>query len=111
MFTAGCYIPLKHIMGAFTEGMSSYAQDLMPMIAIQAVVFAGVSAALRSANDYGRHQPAIQSQPITPLTRWPDVCRPACTAADRAAVSLVRGDDLGLRFDGDVANRGLCLLV
>ena len=35
MFTIGFYIPLKHILGAFTQGMSSYAQYLMPLIVLK----------------------------------------------------------------------------
>ena len=51
MFTVGFYIPLKQIMGAFAQGMSSYAQYLMPLIALQAIAFAAISAAFRSATD------------------------------------------------------------
>ena len=51
MFTVGFYIPLKQLMGAFAQGMSSYAQYLMPLIALQAIAFAAVSAAFRSATD------------------------------------------------------------
>ena len=47
MFTVGFYIPLKQLMGAFAQGMSSYAQYLMPLIALQAIAFAAVSAAFR----------------------------------------------------------------
>ena len=45
------YIPLKHFMGPFISGMSSYAQYLMALIALQAIAFAAVSAAFRSATD------------------------------------------------------------
>ena len=51
MFTIGFYIPLKQIMGAYAQDMSSYAQYLMPMIALQAISFASISAAFRSATD------------------------------------------------------------
>ena len=49
MFTVGFYIPLKQMMGALANGMSSYAQYLMPLIALQAIAFASLSAAFRSA--------------------------------------------------------------
>ena len=51
MFTVGFYIPLKKIMGALQPGMSSYAQYLTPLIVLQAIAFAAVSAAFRSATD------------------------------------------------------------
>ena len=71
MFTIGFYIPLKQLMGAFVEGMSSYAQYLMPLIALQAVAFAAVSAAFRSAIDsvqgINRRFEAMPIAPLTPL--------------------------------------------
>ena len=69
MFTVGFYIPLKQIMGAFAQGMSSYAQYLMPLIALQAIAFAAVSAAFRSATDsvQGINR-RFKSMPIAPLT-------------------------------------------
>ena len=61
VFTIGYYIPLKQIMGA-AQDMSSYAQYLTPLIVLQAIWFAAVSAAFRAAHRLGgRHQPAIQS--------------------------------------------------
>ena len=47
MFTVNFYLPLKQFMGAFTQGTSSYAQYLMPLIALVAISFAAISAALR----------------------------------------------------------------
>jgi ABC-2 type transport system permease protein len=114
MFTAGFYIPLKHIMGAFTDGMSSYAQYLMPMIAIQAVAFAGVSAAFRSATDsvqgINRRFKAMPISPLTPLASRMSASMYRCSTA--LAVSLVCGHVIGFRFYGGVAHTvGFCLLV
>src|SRR6202000_1770841 len=71
VFTVGFYIPLKKIMGNFIEGFSSYAQYLMPMIAIQAIAFAGISSAFRSATDkvqgIDRRFKAMPIGPLTPL--------------------------------------------
>src|SRR5262245_4033011 len=68
--TAGFYIPLKQIMGAVVHDMS-YAQYLMPLIALQAVAFAAVSAAFRSAIDsvqgVNRRFKAMPIAPLTPL--------------------------------------------
>ena len=68
MFTVAFYVPLKQVMGAFIEGMSSYAQFLMPLIALQAVAFAAVSAALRSAMDSVQGiKRRFKAMPIAPL--------------------------------------------
>ncbi|MCW2689104.1 MAG: antibiotic transporter, partial [Mycobacterium sp.] len=50
VFTAGWYIPLNHILGA-RSGMSSYAQFLMPLVALQGISFAAITGALRAATD------------------------------------------------------------
>ena len=114
MFTAGFYIPLKHIMGAFTEGMSSYAQYLMPMIAIQAVAFAGVSAAFRSATDsvqgINRRFKAMPIASLTPLASRMSASMYRCLIA--LVVSLVCGHVIGFRFYGSLAHTvGFCLYV
>ena len=69
MFTVGFYIPLKQMMGALADGMSSYAQYLMPLIALQAIAFASLSAAFRSATDsvLGINR-RFKSMPIALLT-------------------------------------------
>jgi hypothetical protein len=60
MFTVGFYIPLKQVMGVYAQGMSSYAQYLMPLIALQAIAFASVSAAFPVGHGFGRgHQPTV----------------------------------------------------
>ncbi|MEC9322668.1 MAG: antibiotic transporter, partial [Actinomycetota bacterium] len=48
VFTVGYYLPLKQMMGA-VQPLSSYAQYLTPLIVLQAIWFAAVSAAFRSA--------------------------------------------------------------
>ncbi len=114
MFTVGFYIPLKHIMGAFAQGMSSYAQYLMPLIALQAIAFAGVSAAFRSATDsvqgINRRFKAMPIAPLTPLAARMSASMYRCSIA--LVVSLVCGHVIGFRFYGGVARAvGFCLLV
>ncbi|WP_343572008.1 ABC transporter permease [Mycobacterium sp.] len=114
MFTVGFYIPLKHLMGAFSQGMSSYAQYLMPLIALESVSFAGVSAAFRSATDsvlgINRRFRAMPIAPLTPLAaRMSASIYRCCTAF---AFALVCGYVIGFRFYGGVAHTaGFCLLV
>ena len=112
MFTVGFYIPLKHIMSAFTLGLSSYAQYLMPLIALQAVTFAGVSAAFRSATDsvqgINRRFKAMPIAPLTPLASRMSASMYRCSIA--LVVSLVCGHVIGFRFYGGVAHTvGFCL--
>jgi ABC-2 type transport system permease protein len=114
MFTVGFYIPLKHIMGAFAQGMSSYAQYLMPLIALQAITFAAVSAAFRSATDsvqgINRRFKAMPIAPLTPLTARMSASMYRCSIA--LAVSLACGYVIGFRFYGGAAHTvGFCLLV
>ncbi|MDT5167213.1 MAG: type transport system permease protein [Mycobacterium sp.] len=115
MFTAGFYIPLKHIMGAFTQGMSSsYAQYLMPLIALQAIAFASISSALRSATDSvqgtNRRFKAMPIAPLTPLAARMSASMHRCWIA--LAVSLVCGHVIGFRFYAGVAHTiEFCLLV
>jgi ABC-2 type transport system permease protein len=114
MFTAGFYIPLKQIMGAFVEGMSSYAQYLMPLITLTAIAFAAVSAAFRSATDsvqgINRRFKAMPIAPLTPLTARMSATMYRCAVA--LTVSVVCGHVIGFRFYGGVAHTvGFCLLV
>jgi ABC-2 type transport system permease protein len=52
VFTLGFYVPLKLVMGPVRRGgLSSYAQFLMPMIAMQAIAFCAITAAFRAATD------------------------------------------------------------
>jgi ABC-2 type transport system permease protein len=114
MFTVGFYIPLKHILGAFAQGMSSYAQYLMPLIALQAIAFAAVSAAFRSAVDsvqgINRRFKAMPIASLTPLASRMSASMYRCGIA--LGVSLVCGHVIGFRFYGGVAHTvGFCLMV
>jgi ABC-2 type transport system permease protein len=113
IFTVGYYIPLKHMMG-IAQGMSSYAQYLTPLIVLQAVWFAAVSAAFRSATDsvqgINRRFKAMPIAPLTPLAARMSASMYRCSIA--LAVSLVCGHVIGFRFYGGVAHTvGFCLLV
>lgn len=114
MFTVGFYIPLKELMGAFAQGMSSYAQYLMPLIALQAITFAAVSSAFRSATDavQGVNQ-RFKVMPIarlTPLAARMSASMYRCLVA--LAVSLACGQVIGFRFYGPLAHTvGFCLLL
>ena len=48
VFTIGYYLPLKQLMGA-VQPLSNYAQYLTPLIVLQAIWFAAVSAAYGAA--------------------------------------------------------------
>jgi ABC-2 type transport system permease protein len=114
MFTVGFYIPLKQIVGAFAQGMSSYAQYLMPLIALQAIAFAAVSAAFRSATDsvqgINRRFKAMPIPPLTPLASRMSASMYRCSIA--LAVALVCGHVIGFRFYSGVAHSvGFCVLV
>jgi len=114
MFTVGFYIPLKQIMGAFTQGMSSYAQYLMPLIALQAITFASVSAAFRSASDsvqgINRRFKTMPIAPLTPLAARMSASMYRCSIA--LVVSLMCGHVIGFRFYGGLAHTVcFCLLV
>src|SRR5574337_1670476 len=114
MFTIGFYVPLKQIMGGFTQGMSSYAQYLMPLIALQAIAFASVSAAFRSATDsvqgINRRFRAMPIAPLTPLTSRMSASMYRCCIA--LGVSVACGHVIGFRFyDGTAHTVGFCLLV
>lgn len=113
IFTVGYYIPLKHMMG-IAQGMSSYAQYLTPLIVLQAVWFAAVSAAFRSATDsvqgINRRFKAMPIAPLTPLAARMSASMYRCSIA--LAVSLVCGHVIGFRFYGGVVHTvGFCLLV
>lgn len=114
MFTVGFYIPLKQIMSAFVQGMSSYAQYLTPLIVVNGIAFAAVSAAFRSATDavqgINRRFKATPIAPLTPLASRTSASVYRCSIA--LAASLVCGYVIGFRFYGGVAHTvGFCLLV
>ena len=114
MFTVVFYVPLKEIMAAFVEGMSSYGQYLMPLIALQAVAFAAVSAALRSSMDsvqgINRRFKAMPIAPLVPLASRMSASMYRCVIA--LAASLMCGHVIGFRFYvGVAATLGFCLLM
>lgn len=114
MFTVGFYIPLKGMMGAFAAGMSSYAQYLMPLIALQAIAFAAVSAAFRSATDsvagINRRFKILPMAQLTPLAARLSASMYRCVIA--LVVSLLCGSAIGFRFYGGLLHAaGFCLLV
>ncbi|HZN83855.1 MAG TPA: ABC transporter permease [Mycobacterium sp.] len=113
VFTIGYYIPLKQIMGA-AQGMSSYAQYLTPLIVLQAIWFAAVSAAFRSATDsvqgINRRFKAMPIASLTPLASRMSASMYRCCVA--LTVSVACGHVIGFRFhDGVVHAVGFCVLV
>jgi ABC-2 type transport system permease protein len=114
MFTAGFYIPLKHIVGAFIEGTGSYAQYLMPLIALNGIAFAALSAAFRSATDsvqgINRRFKAMPIPSLIPLASRMSASMYRCSVA--LAVALICGHVIGFRFYGGVAHTvGFCLVA
>lgn len=114
MFTVNFYLPLKNIMGAFTQGVSSYAQYLMPLIALVAIAFAAISAAFRAATDavlgIDRRFKAMPIGGLTPLAARMSASMYRCGIA--LVVSLACGYVIGFRFYGDWAHvAGFCVLV
>jgi ABC-2 type transport system permease protein len=114
MFTVGLYIPFKHMMGVFAHGMSSYAQYLTPLIVLQGVAFAAVSAAFRSATDsvegIDRRFRAMPIAPLTPLAGRMSASMYRCCIA--LVISLVCTHTIGFRFFGGVAHAvGFCILT
>jgi ABC-2 type transport system permease protein len=108
------YIPLKQMMGAFTQGMSSYAQFLMPLIVITGIGFAALGAAFRAATDavrgISRRFKAMPIAPLTPLASRMSASMYRCAIA--LGVAVVCGYVIGFRFYGGVAHTvGFCLLV
>lgn len=101
VFTAGFYIPLHQVMGTATRGVcSSYAQYIMPLIALQAITFAAISTAFRAATDsvQGINR-RFRSMPIAPFT---PVAARISAAVYRCLVSLtvavICGYVIGFRF-------------
>jgi ABC-2 type transport system permease protein len=111
-FTASLYIPLKQIMGAVVHG--SYAQWIMPSICLQAVYFAAISGALRSATDsvHGINR-RLASMPVSPAA--PMAARMSGNlyrCATALATAIVCGHVIGFRFyRGPVYIVAFCALV
>ncbi|MCV7090987.1 ABC transporter permease [Mycobacterium interjectum] len=101
IFTAGFYIPLHQLMGAATRGIaSSYAQYIMPLIALQAITFAAMSTAFRAATDsvqgINRRFKSMPIAPATPVAARISAAVYRCLVS--LAVALVCGHLIGFRF-------------
>lgn len=113
VFTIGYYLPLKQFMGA-AQPMSNYAQYLTPLIVLQAIWFAAMSAAFRSATDsvqgINRRFRAMPIPALTPLTARLTASMYRCTIA--LVVSVACGHVIGFRFHGGLLHAaGFCALV
>ena len=113
VFTVGYYIPLREFMGA-AQSMSTYAQYLTPLIVLQAIWFAAVSAAFRSATDsvhgINRRFRAMPIASLTPLASRMTASMYRCCVA--LAVSVVCGYVIGFRFhDGALHAVGFIVLA
>ncbi len=105
VFTVGFYLPLKNIMGV-AQPMSSYAQYLTPLIVVQAIWFAAVSAAFRSATDaiqgINRRFRSMPMPALMPIAARLTASLYRCSIA--LAVSLACGHIIGFRFHAGVRN-------
>lgn len=113
VFAAGWYIPLNHMMGA-RSGMSSYAQFLMPLIALQGISFAAITGALRAATDavkgINRRFDSMPLPALTPLVARMSAGAYRCTIGIAAA--LATGYVIGFRFYRGVGYAiGFCVLL
>ena len=82
--TASFYIPLNRLMSGPDLPMSSYAQYLMPLIALQAIAFASVSTAFRAATDavHGLNR-RLQALPIASLISMAPTDNKPCRSFDK----------------------------
>ncbi|RDH79053.1 antibiotic transporter [Mycolicibacterium moriokaense] len=113
VFAAGWYIPLNNMLGK-TSGMSSYAQFLMPLIALQGISFAAITGALRAATDsvkgINRRFDSMPIGTLTPLVARMSAGAYRCSVG--IAVALVTGHVLGFRFYAGWLNAiGFCVLL
>ncbi len=113
IFTVGYYLPLKHLMG-MAQSMSNYAQYVTPLIVLQAIWFAAVSAAFRSATDtvkgVNRRLTAMPIAALTPLASRMSASMYRCAVA--LTVALLCGHVIGFRFHGGVLGAvGFCALA
>jgi ABC-2 type transport system permease protein len=113
VFTVGWYIPLNNILGD-RSGMSSYAQFLMPLVALQGISFAAITGALRAATDsvkgINRRFDAMPIAPFTPLAARMSAGLYRCAVGTAAA--LISGHIIGFRFHGGPVNAaGFCALL
>jgi len=112
--TASFYIPLNRLMSGPDLPMSSYAQYLMPLIALQAIAFASVSTAFRAATDsvqgLNRRLQALPIASLTPLVARITASIYRCVIG--LAVALACGYVIGFRFHrGPLYIAAFCLLV
>jgi ABC-2 type transport system permease protein len=101
VFTAGFYIPLHQVMGTATKTLcSSYAQYVMPLIALQAITFAAMSTAFRAATDsvqgINRRFRSMPMAPFAPVGARISAAVYRCTIS--VAVAVVCGYVIGFRF-------------
>ena len=113
VFTAGWYIPLNHIMGV-RSGMSSYAQFLMPLVALQGISFAAITGSLRAATDsvkgINRRFNSMPIAALTPLAARMSASVYRCAVGTVAA--LISGYVIGFRFYRNLGCvTGFCLLL
>jgi ABC-2 type transport system permease protein len=111
-FTVGLYLPLNRIMATVVH--VNYAQYLMPAIALQAVFFAAMSAALRSATDsvhgINRRFGAMPIPVMTPMAARMSGNVYRCIVA--LATAILCGHVIGFRFYQGAENTfGFCALV
>jgi len=114
LFICGFYIPLKEIMGGLSNGTSSYAQYLMPLVALQGTAFVAGISALRSATDskqgINRRFKALPIGPLTPFAARMSASIYRCGIA--LTVALVAGYIIGFRIYGGALHAlGFCLMV
>ena len=112
--TAGFYIPLNRIMDGPDLPTSSYAQYLLPLIALQAIAFASVTTAYRAATDsvqgLNRRLKALPIASLTPLAARISASFYRCMIA--LVVALLCGYIIGFRFHrGLLDTAAFCLLV
>lgn len=116
VFTIGFYLPLRQLMGA-VQPLSSYAQYLTPLIVLQAIWFAAVSAAFRSASDsvqgINRRFRTMPIAALTPLVSRLTASLYRCCVA--LVVAVIAGHVIGFRFHNGIVCAvgfiGLALLV
>jgi ABC-2 type transport system permease protein len=112
IFTVCLYFPLKGIMGTVVH--VNYAQFVMPVIALQAVQFSAMSAAIRSSTDaleginvrFG----SMPIQALTPLAARMSAAVYRCGTA--IVTAILFGYLIGFRFyRGPACILGFCVLV
>ncbi|QUR66893.1 ABC transporter permease [Mycobacterium spongiae] len=118
-FTAAFYIPFSkpwshYVVGANSGIASSLGQYITPLIAMQAVALAAISAAFRAATDtldgVNRRFGSMPIAPLTPVLARTSASVYRCCIA--LAVSLICGHVIGFRFyHGAGYIAGFCLLV